>query len=226
VFQIREIYEMIKVIIVTDGPHGDRTYDTVCDDFECDFMELEQPDSTFMDDIKISDKVLATLKSADIVISYILHPDLLLEIVEKIYENVGWIVVAAWRGDGLKNQLESFDNVSCPDNMCELEENGDPVYDEFVSKYGKPVVEIELEGNTVTDVHVIRSAPCGSTYFVAREMVGENINNLPTKAGLKVQLFPCRAPKLRLFVDECKKGLASNYHSKAFQEAIDRKINQ
>ena len=217
---------MIKVIIVTDGPYGDRTYDTVCDDFECDFMELEQPDSTFMDDIKISDKVLATLKSADIVISYILHPDLLLEIVEKIYENVGWIVVAAWRGDGLKNQLESFDNVSCPDNMCELEENGDPVYDEFVSKYGKPVVEIELEGNTVTDVHVIRSAPCGSTYFVAREMVGENINNLPTKAGLKVQLFPCRAPKLRLFVDECKKGLASNYHSKAFQEAIDRKINQ
>lgn len=217
---------MIKVIIVTDGPYGDRTYDTVCEDFECDFIELEQPDSTFMDEMEISDKVLATLKSADIVISYILHPDLLLEMVEKIHEDVVWIVVAAWRGEGLKNQLESFGNVNCPDTMCELEENGDPAYDEFVSKYGKPVVELELEGNTVTAVHVIRSAPCGSTDFVAREMVGEDINNLPTKAGLKVQLFPCRAPKLRLFVDECKKGLASNFHSKAFQEAIDRKINQ
>ncbi len=216
---------MIKVSIVTDGPYGDRTYDTVCADFKCDFVELEQPDSMFMDDIEIPDKVLTNLKTADLVISYILHPDLLLEMVEQIHENVGWIIVAAWRGEGLKNQLESFGNVNCPDTMCELEENGDPIYDEFVSKYGKPIVEIELEGNIVTNVEVIRSAPCGSTDFVAREMVGENIGNLPIKAGLKVQLFPCRAPKLRLFLDECKKGLAANFHSDAFQEAIDRKIN-
>lgn len=216
---------MFKVIIVTDGPYGDRTYETVCKDFDCEFLELEQPDSMFIDDIEIPDTVLDRLTSADIVISYILHPDLLLEMVEKVHENVGWIIVAAWRGEGLKNQLESFGNVNCPDTMCELEENGDPIYDEFVSKYGRPVVEVELEGNTVTDIHVIRSAPCGSTDFVAKEMIGEDITNLPTKAGLKVQLFPCRAPKLRLFVDECKKGLASNFHSKAFQEAIDRKLN-
>lgn len=216
---------MIKVIVVTDGPYGDRTFDTIREDFETVFLELDEPNSMFMDEVEVPDSILTELKSADLVISYILHPDLVLEMVEQIHEDVGWIIVAAWRGEGLKNQLEAFGNVSCPDTMCELEENGDPVYDEFVSKYGKPVVEIQLEGNKVKDVYVIRSAPCGSTNYVSREMVGEDVNNLPTRAGLKVQLFPCRAPKLRLFVDECKKGLASNFHSKAFQEAIDKERN-
>lgn len=216
---------MIKVIVVTDGPYGDRTFDTIREDFETVFLELDEPNSMFMDEVEVPDSILTELKSADLVISYILHPDLVLEMVEQIHEDVEWIIVAAWRGEGLKNQLEAFGNVSCPDTMCELEENGDPVYDEFVSKYGKPVVEIQLEGNKVKDVHVIRSAPCGSTHYVSREMVGEDVNNLPTRAGLKVQLFPCRAPKLRLFVDECKKGLASNFHSKAFQEAIDKERN-
>lgn len=216
---------MIKIIVVTDGPYGDRTFDTICEDFETVFIELDEPDSMFMDDVEVPEDILTELKSADLIISYILHPDLVLEMVEEIHGDVGWIIVAAWRGEGLKNQLEAYGNVSCPDTMCELEENGDPVYDEFVSKYGKPVVEIELEGNKVKDVHVIRSAPCGSTLYVSKEIVGEDINNLPTRAGLKVQLFPCRAPKLRLFVDECKKGLASNFHSQAFQEAIDKEKN-
>jgi len=216
---------MIKIIVVTDGPYGDRTFDTICEDFETVFIELDEPDSMFMDDVEVPEDILTEIKSADLIISYILHPDLVLEMVEEIHGDVGWIIVAAWRGEGLKNQLEAYGNVSCPDTMCELEENGDPVYDEFVSKYGKPVVEIELEGNKVKDVHVIRSAPCGSTLYVSKEIVGEDINNLPTRAGLKVQLFPCRAPKLRLFVDECKKGLASNFHSQAFQEAIDKEKN-
>jgi len=215
---------MIKVIIVTDGPYGDRTYDTVCEDFDCDFIELDKPDSMFIDDVEIPDNILGKLEKADLIISYIMHPDLLLEMVDKVHDKVDYIIVAAWRGEGLKNQLENYGNVYCPETMCELEENGDPTYDEFVFKYGKPIVEVELEGNVVSYVKVIRSAPCGSTYYVAKEMIGEDVGKLATKAGLKVQLFPCRAPKLRLFVDECKKGLASNFHSKAFQDAIDKKI--
>lgn len=111
--------------------------------------------------------------------------------------------------------------------MCDLEESGDPVFDEFVSNFGKPIVEIEFEGNRVSEVRVLRSSPCGSTFFVAEEMVGENINNLPIKAGLKLQHYPCRAPKMRLFIDECKKGIAANFHRDAFVDAIEKnnKIN-
>ena len=37
---------------------------------------------------------------------------------------VDWIIVASWKGDGFKNQLESQGNVTCPYIMCEIEENG------------------------------------------------------------------------------------------------------
>jgi hypothetical protein len=44
---------------------------------------------------------------------------------------------------------------------------------------------------------------------------------LPTEAGLKLQHYPCRASKMRLFSDEeCKKQMASGHHSDAFEEAL------
>ncbi|MGB8234141.1 MAG: DUF166 family protein [Methanobacterium sp.] len=212
----------MKVVIVTDGPYGDRTYDIIRKEFDCEFLELEQPDSMFIDDIEIPSDAMRKLETADLIISYILHPDLVIELVEKLHNEVGWIIVGAWRGEGFKSQLEQYENVNCPENMCDLEENGDYIFDEFVSKFGKPVVEIECEGNSVTVVRVLRSSPCGSTFFVADEMVGEDIKDLPIKAGLKLQHYPCRAPKLRLFVDECKKGIASNFHRDAFEDAIEK----
>jgi hypothetical protein len=212
---------MLKIAVVTDGPYGDRTYNTISQEFDCDFIEIEQPDTILMEDVEISEEILKKLQNADMIISYILHPDLVLELVEQLHEKVGWIIVGAWKGEGFKNQLEQFDNVNCPENMCDLEENGDTIFDEFVNKFGMPIVEIEIEGNQVVQVRVLRSSPCGSTYFVAEEMVGEKIDNLPIKAGLKLQHYPCRAPKLRLFVDECKKGIASNFHRDAFENAIE-----
>ena len=213
---------MLKIAVVTDGPYGDRTFDTVCKEFQSDFIDLDQPESMFMEDVEIAQEAIESLKSTDIIISYILHPDLLLELVEQLHDYVGWIIVGAWKGEGFKNQIEEYDNVICPENMCDLEESGDEVFNEFVSKFGKPIVEIELEGNKVSKVHVLRSSPCGSTFFVADEMVGEDVNNLPIKAGLKVQHYPCRAPKMRLFADECKKELAANFHKDAFEDAIER----
>ena len=216
---------MLKVVIVTDGNYGDRTYNIICKKFDCEFIEIEQPDGMFIEDVEIPSDAMKMLETTDLIISYILHPDLVLELVEQLHDKVGWIIVGAWKGEGFKNQLEQYENVSCPENMCDLEENGDSVFDEFVSKFGKPIVEIDCEGNRVSEVRVLRSSPCGSTFFVAEEMVGEDINNLPIKAGLKLQHYPCRAPKLRLFVDECKKEIASNFHRDAFEDAIE-KYNQ
>ena len=37
--------KLLKIAIVTDGPYGDRAYDTICTEFDCDFVELEPPES-------------------------------------------------------------------------------------------------------------------------------------------------------------------------------------
>lgn len=215
---------MIKIAIVTDGAYGERAYATIKEEFDCEYLVMEAPQSSFMDEINLPQETMARLEKANLVITYVLHPDLTLDLVDALHDQVDWIIVGAWRGEGFKNQLESYGNVTCPENMCDLTENGNPVFDEFVSKFGRPVVRVNCQGDRVVEVEVLRCSPCGSTQFVAEEMVGENTATLPIKAGLRIQHYPCRAPKMRLFADdECKKEMAANFHKDAFQEALDKK---
>jgi len=215
---------MLKVAIVTDGPYGERAYENIAREFETLFIELESPCGIFADDVDIPADKLKAIRSADIVITYILHPDLTLELVDRIHSDIDWIIIGAWRGEGFRNQLLSYGNVTAPENMCDLEENGNPAFDEFVSRFGRPLVEVYLEGDRVKEIRVLRSSPCGATLFVAEELTGADAQDLPLKAGLKVQLYPCRAPKIRLFSDdECKKEMAARMHSEAFERALGRK---
>lgn len=214
---------MLKVVIVTDGPYGERAYETIKEEFDCEFLELEAPTSHFADDIKLPEDKVKRMGRADILIVYVSHPDLTLELVEKLHHQTGWIIVGTWRGEGFKNQLERFKNVTCPENMCDLEKNRNPIFDQFVSKFGRPVVELKFRDDRVAEARVLRSSPCGSTFFVAEEMIGQEKEDLPIKAGLKIQHYPCRAPKMRLFADdECKKDMAAKFHKEAFEKALKK----
>ena len=218
---------MLKVVIATDGPYGERAFENIKKDFDTEFVELEQPESMFMDEIDIPTDVLAKIKDANILITYTQHPDLTLDLVDIVNKDVDYIIVAAWQGEGFKNQLERYENVTCPYIMCELEENGNEVFDEFTSKIGKPKVDIKLEDGKIVDINVVRSSPCGSTSFVAnyisdKYLNSDNLENIPTEAGLKLQYYPCRAAKMRLFSDEeCKKEMASGFHRDAFEEGLE-----
>ncbi|MCZ3367176.1 MULTISPECIES: DUF166 domain-containing protein [Methanobacterium] len=219
---------MLKVVIATDGPYGERAFENIKKDFDTEFIELEQPTSMFMDEIDIPADALAKIKQANILITYTQHPDLTLDLVDMVNKDVDYIIVAAWKGEGFKNQLEGYENVTCPYIMCELEENGNEMFDEFTSKIGKPKVNITLEDGKIAIIDVIRSSPCGSTTFVAdyisdKYFSSDDLENIPTEAGLKLQHYPCRAAKMRLFSDEeCKKEMASGFHKDAFEEGIKR----
>lgn len=217
---------MLNVVIATDGAYGERAFENIKKDFNTEFVELEQPTSVFMDEIDIPADALAKIKDANILITYTQHPDLTLDLVDMVNKDVDYIIVAAWRGEGFKNQLEIYENVICPYIMCELEENGNEVFDEFTSKIGKPKVDIKIEDGKIVNVNVVRSSPCGSTSFVANYISDNYLNsddleNVPTEAGFKLQHYPCRAAKMRLFSDEeCKKEMASCFHRDAFEEAL------
>jgi hypothetical protein len=217
---------MLKVVIVTDGPYGERAFENIKKNFETEFVELEKPASMFMDEIDIPEDELAKIKDANILITYTQHPDLTLDLVDLVNKDVDYIIVAAWRGEGFKNQLEVYENVTCPYIMCELEENGNEVFDEFTSKIGKPEVDIQSENGQIVDINVVRSSPCGSTTFVADYILDKyshvpDLEDLPIEAGLKLQHYPCRAAKMRLFTDEeCKKEMASGFHKDAFEKAL------
>lgn len=218
---------MVKVAIVTNGPYGERAFQTIKEEFKTSFIQLQPPTSMFIEEIDLSSEDVGEIEASNILITYTTHPDLTLELVERFTCSVDWIIVAAWSGEGFKNQLETFDNVIFPYVMCELEEIGDPVFDEFASRIGKPEVELEIENGELKDITVLRCAPCGSTNFVAEFLIDKyqdekpDLQDLPREAGLRLQHYPCRSAKLRLFSpEECKKDKASMIHRDAFKAAI------
>ena len=218
---------MLKVVIVTDCPYGNRAFETINELFDTAFIEMKKPEAMFIEEIEITKRDLKIIESANILITYTTHPDVTLILAEMFHDKVDWMAIASWNGDGFKNQLESHGNVTCPYIMCELEENGNSSWDEFVSKIGKPKIVLEYDDDKISDISVLRSSPCGSTAFVAgylkEKYVGKkpDMEDFPLEAGLKLQHYPCRAAKVRLFSDEeCKKELTSGFHRDAFEKAM------
>jgi hypothetical protein len=72
----------MRIAIITDGPYGERAYATIKDEFDCDYIVMDPPASAFMDEIDLPDDIVNKLEKADIIISYILHPDLSIELVD------------------------------------------------------------------------------------------------------------------------------------------------
>ena len=63
----------------------------------------------------------------------------------------------------------------------------------FARHFGVPAVEIAVEADRVKETRVIRSAPCGSTYFVADELKGTKVMDAEEKSGILHHNYPCLA---------------------------------
>jgi hypothetical protein len=106
----------------------------------------------------------------------------------------------AWCPHGLRRQLEESlaeIDVECafPKPFCSLEESGKTVIDSFIRRYriGKPQVEVKTSGDRITEVQVLRSAPCGSTWYVAQQVKWTRIADLEDTVAVAHHSFPCTA---------------------------------
>lgn len=143
----------------------------------------------------------------EIIIAVGLHQDLLASIpilVEKTQAK-GVIVPleeAEWCPTGLQKQVEEELNSmgvahAFPKPFCTLEESGhNTIIDEFIKRYkvGKPIVEVTVNDDIITKTKVIRSAPCGSTWYVMRQIEKRNImNGLNERISEAHHSYPCTA---------------------------------
>lgn len=62
-------------------------------------------------------------------------------------------------------------------------------------KIGYPEVEIAVKGRKITKAHVVASAACGSTYYIARWLVGRSLDDdLATEViSKRLHSYPCTA---------------------------------
>lgn len=152
------------------------------------------------------------IPKADLCITSGLHKDLLLELpyyVQKA-EMKGMIIPIedfAEVPSGLKKQIEErCDNLGLesafPKPFCSLEQSENkPIISKFVSelKVGRPLIEISTaktgKREVIDSAIVRRSAPCGSTWYVARKLMGVDIRReiLYDAIAKAHHSYPCTA---------------------------------
>jgi len=105
-----------------------------------------------------------------------------------------------WCPAGIRKQLEDelcAAGVECtfPKPFCSLEETGKPVIDAFIHhhKIGKPLIEVDVAGEVISDAHVLRSAPCGSTWYVTQQIRGAKISKIEDVVAVAHHSYPCTA---------------------------------
>lgn len=110
---------------------------------------------------------------------------------------------------GLAHQLEGWladlgVPVVFPKPFCTLTETSynrppiqrtydDPTISRFAARFGRPTFRVSVEDEVITDVQVMRQAACGSAVYIARHLVGMDVDEAVDEAGMLHHHFPCLA---------------------------------
>jgi hypothetical protein len=221
---------MISVGVITRGKYGLRLIENVRKNSNFKISSIEFPEKlpdfieTPADLINelIPDK---SIFSKDLIIAYTLHPDLAPQIIRLAGENGACAVIipggAAMAGgqSEIKRLSKKYNiNVQVHEICCDLECTGDKTIDEFALCFGRPEMIINTNNGFITKVKIIRGAPCGSTWHMAKGLMGTKIEEAPARAGLLIQQYPCRA------VRGNKGGIhkAAKLHKESVERALEK----
>ena len=195
---------MTLIGVITRGKYGHRLIETVKEhsDFSvvtADLPELvplfiEEPDQ-YLEALNFDKRVF----SAEIVITYSLHPDLTSAIAKLASRTcVRSLIVPGGPSRASIPELNQISEASGMDIevheiCCTLEPN--EFNRPFTDIFGSPSLEVKTKDEKIVDVKVLKGAPCGSTWYMAKEIVGVPLKDAPPKAGLLIQHYPCRAAR-------------------------------
>ncbi|MDF1531225.1 MAG: DUF166 domain-containing protein [ANME-2 cluster archaeon] len=220
---------MLSIGVITRGKYGRRLLDTLSNKTDFCYLStsipqilpdfIDEPES-FLDNLSLDAKVL----SSELVITYSLHPDITPEIVRRaaLSGAKAIIIPGGWSRAGdpglLKDISKKYDiEVIVEDICCEIGKSENDSVNEFASILGRPLLEVQGEAGKIKDIKVIRGAPCGSTWWMAEQLLGVPISEAPARAGLLVQQYPCRA------VRGTGGGIhrSAELHKKAIEDSIE-----
>jgi hypothetical protein len=149
------------------------------------------------------------IPSANVIIAFNLHGDILTAIPEFAYKHgVNTVIIPVEIGQlvpsGLEHQVsEDFESYgieySFPRPFCALKK--DPKHEKinkFIDYFqiGYPKMEFIIEKNTIVECKIKTTAPCGSTFYICREIVrnkarvNKKLKELISKSH---HAYPCNA---------------------------------
>jgi len=208
-------------VVVREGKNR-RAIELFSKFFDVRVYEVPRELPTLIEDPKDYLKLPQDFKP-DLIVSYLLHPDLNLELIRQASERGVRLVVISGgakggsyrqlKEEGKKTGVEVFwEEICCTTPKIE----NSP----FFELFGAPEFEIEIDNGIIKDVKVKRSSFCGSTYYVAEKIKGLSVKEAPTKAGYYTQIFPCIASR------GLSGGIhkAANAHKRAVEKAIEEAL--
>ncbi len=173
----KRVTVLMRIIILSDGQFGDRAAETVKQRFDDVSMVLVEPRDLreIIDEYEFPPDVRERLHACDLIISYVRHPDINLELA-----GIGKpLLIAIDLGQGLLQQArEANPDTFMPSTMCHLEPvTGIEAIDEFAGAYGLPRYELALDasGTRIASARAVVESPCGATRRSLPILVGAPI---------------------------------------------------
>ena len=126
---------------------------------------IEDPEDFISDDF-----------SADLVLNYLKHPDLVHHLI-MLCERKGLPVISP----GKKGK--GFTPFTC----CGLGKSDK--LGAYGEKFGLPEYKVELDGDRIKDITVMRGAPCGATWDALQAYIGCQVDDVLVRLPRQVQYF-------------------------------------
>jgi hypothetical protein len=146
------------------------------------------------------------LPECDLILAIGIHPDLLMALPEVAKNTKAKAVIAPAEDskktpagvlEQLRKELEAIGvEFEGPRPFCSLEKTGKPIIDAFVDLgFGRPVLRIETspDGKMFIVAGVLRDAPCGSTWFVAKKLGWTDVSGYKETISGAHHSYPCTA---------------------------------
>jgi hypothetical protein len=150
---------------------------------------------------------------ADIVLDYLKHPDLSEDLSAMCHEKNIPVVAS-----GKKLRVSG---VFTPPTCCGLPP--DKRLGEYGKRFGAPEFILKLDDGAISDILVLRGAPCGATWKATARIQGLGVEEALVRVGLGTQFFCCADPSG--WDPICGKSpvhFAGKIHMKALKRAVDR----
>lgn len=176
-------------------------------DFSADIETIQLPRTMpyFVDDIESVLKL--PLPVHTILVAINIHEDILLSLPLLSNQSKGQALIVPlehpdwmtrWARDEIAKKCRATGmEYAFPKPFCSLEKGHGPLIDRFIDtfKIGRPSLDLKIdESRTIIDAEVKICAPCGNTYFVAKNLIGKKADDKINEWVAKYwHSFPCVA---------------------------------
>ncbi len=213
----------VKVLVVGNNPFSDDIAQTIKKyGRKVKLQDILRPPQNlppFLEDIEFMD--LSPLKSCDLTIIAVNHPDVAYFMGEEITNINGRAILAS--DHVIERQIkldQQSENILTPKILCSLETQKDNVFGTFTREFGKPEYKLVVKSNKIEDVIVLRGAPCGSTWKIVENLKKKSVEDAPRIAGLSIQYY-CHASRgLTVTGRRGKIYTGAKIHSEAIKKAL------